>query len=87
MIPPEYLARRQRWSRELDRAAPSDPAAERVDPALAGAEEAISDLQRRLGALRELERREGGEMAARLTELGRGIEELLAQSRKRAGVR
>ena len=35
-----------RWSRELDRAAPSDPAAERVDPALAGAEEAISDLQR-----------------------------------------
>jgi sulfide:quinone oxidoreductase len=85
VIPPEYLARRQRWSRELDRAAPNDPAAERVDPVLAGAEEAISDLQRRLGWLRERERREGGEMAAELTELGRGIEELLAQSRKRVG--
>jgi hypothetical protein len=87
VLPPEYLVRRQRWSRELDRAAPRDPAAERVDPALAGGEEALSDLQRRLGWLRELERREGAEMAAQLTELGNGIEELLARSRKRAGVR
>jgi hypothetical protein len=82
VIPPTYLGRRQEWRRELDPDAPSDRAAERLEPALAGAAAAISDLQRRLGWLRELERQQGEEMREDLRDLTHGIEELLLRSRR-----
>ncbi len=80
VIPPDYLPRRQEWRRELDAAAPRDPAAERIEPGLAGASAAISDLQRRLGWLRELERQGGAEMSEKLTQLGDAIEDLLRRN-------
>jgi sulfide:quinone oxidoreductase len=82
VIPPEYLPRRQEWRRKLDATAPADPAAERIEPALAGAAEAISDLQRRLGWLRELEQRQGGQMGEQLSQLNDGIEDLIARTRR-----
>ena len=82
VIPPAYLGRRHEWRRELDPDAPSDRAAERLEPALAGAAAALSDLQRRLGWLRELERRQGEEMREDLRDLTHGIEDLLLRSRR-----
>ncbi len=84
VLPATYVARRDEWRRRLDPSAAPGEAARRVDPELAGAAAALSDLQRRLGWLREIERRNEGAMGRHLADLGDDIERVLAQS-KRAG--
>ncbi len=85
MIPATYVAHRDRWRRRLSPDAPPQAAAGRIDPSGVSASAAVSDLQRRIGWLRELEGRAGGEMSDHLSRLDRGIEQLIALSR-RAGI-
>jgi sulfide:quinone oxidoreductase len=85
VVPPEYVARRHEWRRQVDPAAPVDPAAKRIDPSFGSAAEALSDLQRRIGWLREIERRHEGEMRAQLAAADAGLAELRALS-NRTGV-
>ena len=82
VLPPAYVALRDEWRREVDSSAIPGAAARRIDPQLAGAEAALSDLRRRLGWLRAIERRQEGEMGAHLAALGGEIEHLLALSRR-----
>jgi sulfide:quinone oxidoreductase len=81
-IPAVYISRRERWRRELDPGAVPHRAAGRIDPSFATPEEAISDLRRRIGWLREVESREGDEMAARLRRLEAGIDDVIRLSRR-----
>ena len=81
VIPSTYVTRRDEWRRRLDSGAPSD-AAVRLDPGLESAAMAISDLQRRIGWLREIDRRTEADMRAHLIDLDRGMEQLLALSRR-----
>jgi sulfide:quinone oxidoreductase len=83
VIPPEYVARRHEWRRQLQPEAPADAAAERIDPSFASAAAAISDLQRRLGWLREIEHRTEGEMREHLSTLDRDMDHLIGLSRPR----
>ena len=85
VVPPEYVARRYEWRRQLDRDAPPDPAARRIDLSFGSAADALSDLQRRIGWLREIERRHEGEMRAQLAAADAGLAELKALS-NRTGV-
>ncbi len=85
VIPSEYVAQRHEWRRQLHPDLPPDAAAERIDPSFASAAAALSDLQRRVGWLREIEHRTEGEMRAHLSALDDGIEHLIAISR-RSGV-
>ena len=85
VIPSEYVARRHEWRRQLQPDVAPDAAAERIDPSFASAAAAISDLQRRVGWLREIERRTEGEMREHLSALDEGMDHLIALSR-RAGV-
>jgi hypothetical protein len=78
------VAQRDRWRRRLS-PAPPGAAAARIDPSSVSASAALSDLQRRIGWLRELGGRVGDEMSEHLSSLDRGIDELIALSR-RAGV-
>jgi hypothetical protein len=73
------------WRRELDPSTAPEAAALRIEPRFASAAAAISDLQRRLGWLREIEEHSVGEMRSDLSDLDRGIEHLVALS-KRSGV-
>jgi sulfide:quinone oxidoreductase len=82
VIPTDYVVRRDDWRRQLDPDLEPDAAAERIDSRFATANEAISDLQRRLGWLREIEARTGGEMKHHLEDFERGIEDLDLLSRK-----
>jgi sulfide:quinone oxidoreductase len=82
VIPPEYVARRHEWRRQLEPALAPDAAAERIDPSFQSAAAAISDLQRRVGWLREIEHRREGEMADHLAALDRGMDHLIALSRQ-----
>jgi sulfide:quinone oxidoreductase len=84
VIPPEYVARRHEWRRRLQPDLSPDAAAQRIDPSFKSAAAAISDLQRRLGWLREIEHRREGEMADQLTALDRGLSHILALSRQSA---
>lgn len=81
VLPPEYTVRRERWRRELGDAAGA-PAAARIDPGLRGATAAISDIERRIGRLRELETKTGGRMRRDLSQLEDGLEQLRALSRE-----
>jgi hypothetical protein len=83
VIPPEYVARRHDWRRQLQPDVPPDAAAERIDPSFASADAALSDLQRRVGWLREIERRTGGEMRDHLSALDEGMDHLIALARRR----
>ena len=85
VIPPNYVVRRHEWRRQLQPAAATDAAAERLDPSFASAATAISDLQRRVGWLREVERRTEGEMREHLSTLDEGMDHLIGLSR-RAGL-
>ena len=85
VIPPEYVARRHGWRRQLHPDVAADPAAERIDPSFASASAAISDLERRVGWLREIEHRTEGEMREQLSSLDEGMKQVLALSR-RSGV-
>jgi hypothetical protein len=85
VIPPNYVARRHEWRLQLDPGAAPDAAVQRIDPRFESAATAISDLQRRLGWLREIEHRTGGEMRERLSTLDEGMDRLIGMSR-RAGL-
>jgi sulfide:quinone oxidoreductase len=85
VVPPDYVARRFEWRRQLAPGLPPEEAVTRLDPSFASAEAAISDLERRLGWLREIEERTGRQMAEDLEGLGQGIERLRTLSR-RAGI-
>jgi sulfide:quinone oxidoreductase len=82
VIPSEYVARRHEWRRELQPDLVPDAAAERIDPSFASAAAAISDLQRRIGWLREVEHRTEGEMRDHLSALDEGMDHLIALSRQ-----
>ena len=71
--------------RNCSLSAAPDAAAERIDPSFASAATAISDLQRRVGWLREIEHRTEGEMREHLSALDEGMDHLVALSR-RAGL-
>jgi sulfide:quinone oxidoreductase len=81
-LPAELVARRERWRRELDPRAVAHPAAGRMDPSFATPEQAISDIRRRIGWLREAEQQEGEEMSARLARLQAGLDDLIKLSRR-----
>ena len=85
VIPPEYVARRHEWRQKLQPDVAPDAAAERIDPSFASAATAISDLERRVGWLREIEHRTEGEMREHLSTLDEGMDHLIALSR-RSGV-
>jgi hypothetical protein len=85
VIPAEYVARRHEWRRKLQSDVAPDAAAERIDPSQASAAAAISDLERRVGWLREIEHRTEGEMREHLSALNEGMDQLIALSR-RSGV-
>jgi sulfide:quinone oxidoreductase len=85
VIPPSYVARRHEWRRQLDPGAAPDAAVKRMDPRFDSPAAAISDLQRRLGWLREIEHRTEEEMGRHLSHLDDGIAELISLSR-RAGI-
>jgi sulfide:quinone oxidoreductase len=82
VTPPEYVARRYEWRRRLQPDLPPDAAAERIDPSFQSAAAAISDLQRRVGWLREIEHRAEGEMRDHLAALDEGVDHLIALSRQ-----
>ena len=82
VLPPEYTARRERWRRALDVDGETSSAAARVDPGLRSAAAAISDLERRIGRLRQIEAETGGRMKRDLTHLDEGLEQLRKLSRE-----
>jgi sulfide:quinone oxidoreductase len=82
VIPSEYVACRHEWRRQLQPDVPPDAAAERIDPSFASAAAAISDLQRRVGWLREIEHRTEGEMRDHLSAFDEGMDHLIALSRR-----
>lgn len=85
VIPASYVALRDDWRRRLGLSGAPGAAAGRMDPSVISASAAISDLQRRVGWLRELEGRIEQEMSDHLSKLDRGMAQLQALSR-RAGI-
>jgi sulfide:quinone oxidoreductase len=81
-LPATLVARRERWRAELDPGAVAHRAAGRIDPSFATPDQAISDLRRRAGWLREAETRGSDEMEAQLVRLDRGIDALVQLSRR-----
>jgi len=86
VIPPDHLARRHEWRRHLEPDAPPDPAVARLDPSLSGAAHALSDLQRRIGWLRALERGDEADLRHDLAALDEGMEQLMALGRRSGAV-
>jgi sulfide:quinone oxidoreductase len=82
VLPQTYVTRRFHWMHELDPSLDPDAAAGRIEPTLIDAATAISDLQRRLGWLREVETSTEAQMRADLSHLDRGIEQLIALSKR-----
>lgn len=85
VIPPEYVARRDEWRRQLHPGLKPDDAAARIDPSFASPAAAISDLQRRVGWLRAIQDRTEEEMRDHLATLDAGMDDLMALCR-RSGV-
>jgi hypothetical protein len=85
VIPAAYVTRRDEWRRRLDPSLTPDAAATRIDPTFESSEAAMRDLERRVGWLREIERRTEGEMRDQLSALDGGMAELRALTR-RAGI-
>ena len=81
-IPASCVVRREAWRRELNPSAHPHPAAGRMDPSFATAADAMNDLRRRIGWLREAEVGKGGEMAERLKRLEAGYDDVVQLSRK-----
>jgi sulfide:quinone oxidoreductase len=81
-LPQEYVTRRHEWLHQLDPDVEPSAAAARIDPTLVDAAAAISDLQRRIGWVREIEARTEREMRADLSHLDRAIEQLKALTRR-----
>jgi sulfide:quinone oxidoreductase len=82
VLPQTYVTRRYQWMHQLDHTIDPDAAAGRIEPGLVDAATAISDLQRRLGWLREIETRTEVEMRTDLAHLDRGIDQLIALSKR-----
>jgi sulfide:quinone oxidoreductase len=82
VLPQEYVPRRHVWLHELDPTVEPSAAAGRMEPTLIDAAAALSDLQRRIGWLREVEARRGEEMRADLSHLEQGLQQLIALSRR-----
>jgi hypothetical protein len=87
VVPPEYVARRYEWRRQADPEAAPDRAARRIDPGFGSAAAALSELHRRIGWLREIERRHEGEMRAQLAAAEAGLAELRALSSRTGAFR
>ncbi len=85
VLPADHLARRAEWERLAGSPAEASAAAIRLDPSLGNADAALSDVRRRVGWLREIGRRSGGEMAAQLDRLSDDLDHVVALS-KRTGV-
>jgi sulfide:quinone oxidoreductase len=85
VIPASYVARRFEWRRHLEPGLTPDEAAKRMEPSFKSADAALSDLYRRLGWMREIERYTEGEMEGGLAELDTGMEQLRSLTR-RSGV-
>jgi sulfide:quinone oxidoreductase len=81
-LPAAYVARRESWRRALDPRAELMPAAGRIDPSFVDAASALSDLERRLGWMRQRERAGAGEMREGLDQLDRGLDQLMLRSRR-----
>lgn len=82
VLPPEYVARRDRWRRMVDPSAEPSAAGGRIDPTLIDAAAALSDLEHRIGRLRDHERVTGGAMRRDLSHLDDGLARLRALSRE-----
>jgi len=85
VIPVAYVTRRHEWRRHLEPGLAPDAAAARIDPTFKSADAALSDLYRRLGWMRQIERDTGGEMERHLSDLDAGMEQLRSLTR-RAGI-
>ena len=81
VLPPRYVALRERWRRLAG--ADGDPAVagSRIDPALSGSKAALSDIQHRIGRLRELESGTFRRMRGDLARLDEGMAQLRALSK------
>ena len=86
VIPADHLARRAEWRRLAGEAEEADDAARRLDSQFGSADAALSDVRRRIGWLREIGKRNGGEMADHLERLSADLERAVSLS-KRAGIR
>jgi sulfide:quinone oxidoreductase len=82
VIPASYVARRFEWRRHLEPDLAPSAAVKRIDPTFSSAEAALSDLYRRLGWMREIERDTGGEMEHELADLDVGMEQLRSLTRQ-----
>ncbi|HEY7150686.1 MAG TPA: FAD-dependent oxidoreductase [Solirubrobacterales bacterium] len=85
VVPASYVARRDDWRRRLGLSAEPSVAAGRMDPSVISVSAAISDLQRRVGWLRELEGRIEHEMSDHLSKLDQAMAQLKTLS-ERAGI-
>ncbi len=86
MVPADHLARRAEWRRLAGEADEADGATRRLDSQFGSADAALSDVRRRIGWLREIGKRNGGEMADHLERLSADLERAVSLS-KRAGIR
>jgi len=82
VLPPEYVARRDRWRRRLDPESVASATGGRVDPTLVSATAAMNDLEHRIGRMRAHERELGAKSRRDLTHLDEGLEQLRALSRE-----
>ena len=82
VIPARYVARRYEWRRHLEPDLAPNAAVKRIDPTFSSADAALSDLYRRLGWMREIERDTGGEMEHELADLDAGMEQLASLTRQ-----
>jgi sulfide:quinone oxidoreductase len=82
VIPTAYVARRYEWRHHLQPDLAPDAAIKRIDPTFASADAALSDLYRRVGWMREIERDTGSEMEHQLADLDAGMEQLHSLTRR-----
>ncbi len=82
VIPARYVAHRFEWRRHLEPDIEPDAAVKRIDPTFSSADAALSDLYRRVGWMRVIERDTGGEMEHHLADLDEGMEQLRSLTRQ-----
>ena len=82
VVPTRYVALRDEWRRQVDPDLESTRAAKRLGGRFDTAAAAISDLERRVGWLRQIESRTEHEMREHLEHLDEGLAELKSLSRR-----
>ena len=82
VVPTRYLSLRADWRANVDPESESSPAAKRLGGRFDTAAAAISDLERRVGWLRQIESRTEHEMREHLEHLDNGLAELKSLSRQ-----